>query len=222
MKRVFRRICDYDARHWIFAAICFAAGVFAWLCFSDVSWPKCILSTWDSFAGCALAFSWLTIVVAENHHIRQEAQAQDWSRTLIFVFTVTIACVSLFTVIYFLSRANARDLSDLALSIFAIIAGWSLMHTVFAFRYAHIYYGASDRPNEHAGGLEFPNDNAPDYLDFAYFAFVIGMTCQVSDVEIASKALRRLALLQGVLSFGFNTVILALTFNGISGFLSRG
>ena len=96
------------------------------------------------------------------------------------------------------------------------------MHTVFALRYAHIYYGDSDDPNEHAGGLEFPRDDAPDYLDFAYFAFVIGMTCQVSDVGISSKPLRRLALLQGVLSFGFNTVILALAINTIADFFRPG
>lgn len=96
------------------------------------------------------------------------------------------------------------------------------MQTVFALRYAHIYYGDSDDPNEHAGGLEFPRGDAPDYLDFAYFAFVIGMTCQVFDVGISSKPLRTLSLLQSVPSFGFNTVILALAINTIADFLKVG
>jgi uncharacterized membrane protein len=170
--------------------------------------------------------------MVEKRHIREEARAQDLSRTLIFVFTVIVACASLFAVVYLLSRANTRNLPlDATLSIFAIVAGWSLMHTVFAMRYAHIYYGDGDNPNEDAGGLKFPHDDGglkfphddgPDYLDFAYFAFVIGMTCQVSDVDISSKALRRLALLQGLLSFGFNTVILAITINAIAGFFSPG
>jgi len=108
------------------------------------------------------------------------------------------------------------------LSILAVVAAWSLMQTVFALRYAHIYYGDSDDLNKHAGGLKFPGHDAPDYLDFAYFAFVIGMTCQVSDVGISSKPLRKLALLQGVLSFGFNTIILALAINTIADFLKIG
>ena len=77
-------------------------------------------------------------------------------------------------------------------------------------------------PTSTPGGLEFPRDDAPDYLDFAYFAFVIGMTCQVSDVAISSKPLRTLALLQGVLSFGFNTIILALAINTIADFFKIG
>jgi uncharacterized membrane protein len=219
MKHIFRRVCDYDARHRLFAAVCIAALSFISLRF--VSLPTRIVATWDSFARCALALTWLTIIAAETHHIRQKARTQDLSRTLIFVFTVIAACASLFAVIFLLSSAKEIHLPlHVALSIFAIVAAWSLMHTVFALRYAHIYYGDSDDPNEHAGGLEFPRDDAPDYLDFAYFAFVIGMTCQVSDVAISSKPLRKLALLQGVLSFGFNTVILALAINTIAGFLS--
>jgi uncharacterized membrane protein len=224
MKHIFRRVCDHDARHRLFAAVCIAALSFISLRFSAVSLPTRIVATWDSFAGCVLALTWLTIITADTHYIRQKARTQDLSRTLIFVFTVIAACASLFAVIFLLSSAKKTTHLPLhvALSIFAIVAAWSLMHTVFALRYAHIYYGDSDDPNEHAGGLEFPREDAPDYLDFAYFAFVIGMTCQVSDVGISSKPPRRLALLQGVLSFGFNTVILALAINTLAGFLSVG
>jgi uncharacterized membrane protein len=95
------------------------------------------------------------------------------------------------------------------------------MHTVFSLRYAHLFYRESGAaPSEGlAGGLAFPEEPEPDYLDFAYFAFVIGMTCQVSDVQITSRPIRHLALLHGVLSFAFNTVILALSVNIISGLL---
>jgi uncharacterized membrane protein len=89
---------------------------------------------------------------------------------------------------------------------------------MFTLRYAHYYYGEGDGAKA-VGGLEFPNDDAPDYLDFAYFSFVIGMTAQVSDVAISSKSLRTLALVHGILSFCFNTVILALTINTVSGLL---
>jgi uncharacterized membrane protein len=98
---------------------------------------------------------------------------------------------------------------------------WSLMHTVFGLRYAHAFYGDSDQPceNRHAGGLVFPGERMPDYFDFAYFSFVIGMTCQVSDVQITSHRMRRLTLLQSVLAFGFNTIILALLINTVSSLL---
>jgi uncharacterized membrane protein len=91
---------------------------------------------------------------------------------------------------------------------------------MFALRYAHLFYSAPISSSEdYAGGLQFPEEKAPDYLDFAYFSFVVGMTCQVSDVQITSRSIRRLALAQGILSFAFNTVILALTVNIISGLL---
>jgi len=224
MKRIFRWVCDYDARHRLFAAVGIAALSFISLSFAGVSRPTLIVATWDSFAGCALALTWLTIIAADTHYIRQQARMQDLSRILIFVFTLVATCASLFAVIFLLSSAKKTIHLPLhvTLSIFAIVAAWSLMQTVFALRYAHIYYGDSDDPNEHVGGLEFPRDDAPDYLDFAYFAFVIGMTCQVSDVAISSKPLRTLALLQGVLSFGFNTIILALAINTIADFLKIG
>jgi uncharacterized membrane protein len=94
-----------------------------------------------------------------------------------------------------------------------------LVHTVFGLRYAHTFYGDPDGPagpKSHAGGLEFPGDREPDYMDFAYFSFTIGMTFQVSDVVITSRDFRKLVLAHGMLSFGFNTVILALTLNTVS------
>jgi uncharacterized membrane protein len=95
------------------------------------------------------------------------------------------------------------------------------VHTVFGLRYAHAFYGDSDEPGEprHAGGLILPSGRMPDYFDFAYYAFVIGMTCQVSDVQITSHRMRRLTLLHSVLAFGFNTIILALMINTVSSLL---
>jgi uncharacterized membrane protein len=88
-------------------------------------------------------------------------------------------------------------------------------------RYAHAFYGDSDDPgvHQHAGGLIFPGDRLPDYFDFAYFSFVVGMACQVSDVQITSRRMRRLTLAHSVLSFGFNTLVLALLINTVSGLL---
>ena len=99
-----------------------------------------------------------------------------------------------------------------------MVFSWFLIHTIFTLRYAHIFYGDNEeRPHTHAAGLKFPGDKNPDYFDFAYFAFVLGMTFQVSDVQITSNKLRRMAMWHGLLSFGYNTIMIALTINLIAG-----
>jgi uncharacterized membrane protein len=110
------------------------------------------------------------------------------------------------------------------MSVFAVILSWGLVHTLFLFRYAHLYYedAVQGKPNgKYLEGLEYPDEKEPDYLDFAYFSFVIGMTFQVSDVEISSRRIRRLALLHSLIAFGFNTVIVALSINVISGLVTK-
>ena len=89
--------------------------------------------------------------------------------------------------------------------------------TTFTLRYAHMFYGNNEqKPDTHAGGLEFPNDDEPDYLDFAYFSFNVGMTFQVSDVQVTSKRIRKMVLLHSLISFLFATIMIALTINLIS------
>jgi len=92
---------------------------------------------------------------------------------------------------------------------------WFLVHTTFSMRYAHLFYG--DNENGKGSGLGFPGNGSPDFVDFAYFSFVLGMTFQVSDVEISSRQIRRLSLLHSLIAFIFNTVIVALTINALAG-----
>jgi uncharacterized membrane protein len=182
------------------------------------------IATWDVFALCVLGLAWLTIITTPPEKLRARAQMQDVSHILIFIFVVVAACAGLFAVGFlFLNKSVAAQsphfFVHLLMSLVAIICSWALVHTVFGLRYAHTYYGDPDGPTgpkPHAGGLEFPGDREPDYMDFAYFSFVIGMTFQVSDVVITSRDFRKLVLLHGMLSFGFNTVILALTINTVS------
>ena len=129
---------------------------------------------------------------------------------------------SLFTVLLLISSDNLKDTSPyiyVPVAILGILLSWMMVHISFTFHYAHLYYDDDDDGNthKHAGGLNFPNENKPDYLDFAYFSFIIGMTFQVSDVEITSKKLRRMVLLHSLLSFGLNTFVVALTINLIAG-----
>jgi len=162
---------------------------------------------------------WLTILTTPQRKIRQLARQQDLSRFLVFLFVVVTASAALFAVGFLVSvKKNQTDphfIIHLLLVLMTVIFSWTLVHTVYGLRYAHAFYGDSDEPgvNQHAGGLIFPGDHPPDYFDFAYFSFVVGMTCQVSDVQITSPRMRRIALFHSVLSFGFNTIILALLIN---------
>ena len=105
----------------------------------------------------------------------------------------------------------------LTLSITALLLSWLLIQTLFAFHYARWYYSRERESVTHRGGLNFPGGKEPDYLDFAYYAFVVGMTSQVSDVCVMTRQMRRLTLVHGVLAFIFNIAILAMSINIIGG-----
>lgn len=217
-------IAKQDARHRLAMSLAAAGAVwFALRGRADASIQS--IATWDTFALCVLALAWLTITTTPPEKLRARAQMQDVSRTLIFLFVIFAACAGLFAVgcLFYSNKGVDRPhlTSHILLTLVAVISSWSLVHTVFGLRYAHKFYGDDDDPggDDHAGGLEFPGERLPDYLDFAYFSFVIGMTFQVSDVQITSRVFRKLALMHGMLSFAFNTVILALTINTVSSLL---
>lgn len=162
---------------------------------------------------------------ATPQKMRRNAQRQDESRLAILILVIAAACTSVLAIVFVLN--DKKGISTLlltlhlTLSVMTIVGSWLLVHTMFALHYAHCYYRDDrDTASEgNAGGLDFPSDNEPDYWDFLYFSFVIGMTGQVSDVATTSRSMRRLALLHGVLSFFFNTVILAMSINIIAGLL---
>jgi uncharacterized membrane protein len=180
------------------------------------------LAVYDAFALVVLGLICLTIALTPYERIRVVARRQDLGRSVIFAFVVIVACAALFAVAFLIRHAKPeRHLTiHLLLALVTVVLSWLLMHAVFGLRYAHKLYGDSDTDaTKHAGGLDFPEEKSPDYRDFAYFSYVIGMTCQVSDVTVTSRHMRRLVLLHGILSFGFNTVILALTINTVSSLL---
>ena len=180
-----------------------------------------VMISWDVFSVCMIIMSWITFYITTSQQIREQATVQDSSRILIFI-TVLVSTFASFLAVLLLiiSKKEFKDTESLHLivAIAGMLFSWFLIHTIFTFRYAHIFYGDhQEKPNTHAGGLEFPDDKKPDYMDFAYFSFVLGMTFQVSDVEVTSKSLRRLVMLHGILSFGFNTIMIALTINVVAG-----
>jgi uncharacterized membrane protein len=213
-----------DAHHRL-ALSAVAAGLGGWLMRGHLAGPTLAVATWDLFAAFSMALAWSVIVSQDPFETRRTAQLEDASRTFLFVMVVSAAVASLFAVALMLGEAKGLPRPKLAghigLSVAAVVLSWALIHTVFALRYAHHYYdGAKDKPrDEVAGGLVFPDEPNPDYLDFAYFAFVIGMTCQVSDVQISGRGLRRIALWHGLIAFVFNTAILALFVNIVAGLI---
>ena len=183
------------------------------------------IAGWNAFAAVILALDWMTIRTMPQRKIRERAQQEDLSRLLVFIFVVVASFAALCAVVFFVrvhkGQMHQHFLIHLLLTLSTVISAWALLHTVYSFRYAHAFYGDSGEPGvqKDAGGLIFPGDQPPNYFDFAYFSFVVGMTCQVSDVQITSRRMRRITLVHSVLSFGFNTLILALLINTVSGLL---
>lgn len=221
MTRIVDLIGRLDARHRLAVGLVAAAAM--WISLrGHVRGATELIAIWDAFAFPVLALAWVSILTTPIRQIRGHAKEQDLSRALISVFVVIAACAALFAVGFLLGIHKAEERGHLTihllLSLGTVVFSWMLVHTAFGLHYAHAFYGDSDEPGQdrHAGGLDFPGEHAPDYFDFAYFSFVIGMTCQVSDVQITSRRMRRLGLLHGVLAFGFNTVILAMLINTVT------
>ncbi|MES2647299.1 MAG: DUF1345 domain-containing protein [Bacteroidota bacterium] len=176
---------------------------------------------WDVFAFFYCLTCWIVFFTRNTSQIKQQATREDGSRAFVIGVIVLASFASMVMVLMLMVTSKENQSSKLVYSLSAILGmlfSWTMVHTTFGFNYAHIYYDDDLQGNkQNAEGLEFPNEKKPDYLDFAYFAFVIGMTFQVSDVEISSRQIRRLALLHGLLSFLLNTFVVALTINLIAG-----
>lgn len=181
------------------------------------------LISWNVGAFGYLALGWLTIARADPVMTKVRARLYDQSGFIIFLLVVTAACASVVAIGFVVGDIKALPFwtkaAHLSLSVTALILAWLLIHTLFAFHYAREYYAAGADGHEPVGGLAFPGGNPPDYSDFAYYAFVVGMTSQVSDVAVTSRHMRRETLIHGVLSFVFNVAIFAMSVNIISGAL---
>ena len=182
-------------------------------------WSASLSATlaWDASIICFLGLTYRVIADRNIDSIRRRAARLDTRAWVMMLIVVLAACVSLFGLALAFHGADGalrnHPTLRLLLAGFTVLGSWSLIHTIFALHYAHLFYGATE------GGLIFPGGGDPDYWDFLYYSFVVGMTCQVSDVQVAAPRLRRLTLVHGVLSFSFNTMILALAVNVGAGLL---
>lgn len=150
----------------------------------------------------------------EAARMRAAAKANDANRGVLLGFTATTTLVILVAVAGELERRS--DPWSLALVVATLVLAWLFSNTVYALHYAHVFYLADDNGRD-AGGLDFPSCDTPDYWDFLYFSFTLGMTFQTSDVTVRARRVRRVVLGHSLAAFVFNLGVLAFTINVIGG-----
>lgn len=189
---------------------------------ADLVRPARWLIAWDLGAGLYVILAWQTMCRATIERMRNSARDQDDGAVIMLGLTVVAAVTSLAAIVLELSGVKShpyeQQVLHLILAGVTIVVSWSLVHTSFALHYAHEFYlydvKKGNRP------LEFPERPVePGYWDFLYFSFVIGTTCQTADVNITDGSMRRLALLHGIVTFFFNTALLALGINIAAGLI---
>lgn len=170
-----------------------------------------VLLAWDVGVGVYLLLACGVLARFDVALARRRAEIQDEGGLALLVLTVAAAVASVAAIVAELGfvKEGAPRGPHVALALVTTTFSWTLIHVIFALHYAHEFYDVGDE----GGGLAFPSDDQPDYWDFAYFSFVVGMTCQVSDVQVTSKRIRRLVTAHGIVSFVFNVAIVALLVN---------
>jgi len=194
-------------------ATAIALGVAVTLVLPSHLWvtTRCLIG-WNAGVALYLVLVYALMTRSNIERIRASAARQDEGRVALLILTVVAAAASLGAILVELSTGagNGRTAAQLALATTTIVLSWIFIHTIFALHYAHDFYGEHGAKRS---GVNFPGEEEPDYWDFVYFSFVIGMTCQVSDVAITSKPIRRTANAHGIVSFFFNAALLALMVN---------
>jgi uncharacterized membrane protein len=176
-----------------------------------------VLLGWDAAALTFLALVWLSVAPMNAAATARSAVSEDASRTegeavMLGAGTASLVAVGLTLVEAGRSTGATRALL-IALAVASVVLGWASVHTIYALRYARLYYG---KP---AGGIDFNGDDQPSYLDFAYVALTVGMTSQVSDTSLTTPAMRRTAIRHALLAYLFATVVVALTINIVASLL---
>lgn len=206
-------------KHSLSAVLC--AAIVSFFLPPWMQWATRTLCLWDIAMLGFLIPAWWTMLRATPETMRQRAQQQNVGRVVILGMITAAAFISIFAIAFLLRDKGTQGellILHLGLSIFTIVGSWMLVHTIFALHYAYAYYQDHETFRDRkAEGINFPSDAEPDYWDFLYFSFVIGMTSQVSDTDVTSRDIRRIVLGHSILSFFFNTSIIAMSINILAG-----
>jgi uncharacterized membrane protein len=181
-------------------------------------WQLAVLSGWDAAAALFVAWVWTGVAGFTPEETRVHATREDTNRVSASLLLLSASVVSLVGTALALTKANDAHSGGKAMltafSVLTIALSWAVVHTVFALRYAHEYYTSP------VGGIDFKSDEAPDYLDFAYVAFTVGMTFQVSDTDLQTRRIRRTVTRHALLAYLFGAVILAVAVSVIAGLVN--
>jgi len=179
---------------------------------------------WTVGAGLYLVLAWWLAHTFDAQQTRARAQSLDQPNLVLLVVMLAAVLFSVVAIALLLQQVKGLSGVDralhVALSLVALACSWLLIHTVYAFHYAHSHYLLQKGQKAGGHGLAFPGSAPPDYADFIYFSYVIGMTSQVSDVQVLSSGLRRVTLVHSLLSFAFNMLVLALSINVVAGLIA--
>lgn len=174
-------------------------------------WRYALMAGWMTGSTVLLVWNWLTIWPMDGPTTKSHALREDPGRRGLHLVVILASLASLAAVSILLVKSAGNHILDSALGFLSVVLAWGVIHTIYTVRYAGAYY--SDEP----GGIDFNGDTAPQYSDFAYVSLSVGMTYQVSDTDLSSKAIRQMVLRHALLSFIFGAVILAATINIVAG-----
>jgi uncharacterized membrane protein len=191
-----------------------AVAVLAVSLATGAAWGIALTASWSAAAVVYLAWVWLSLGRMDADAARSHAREEDGSRAAADIVLLAASIASLAGVgaaLVYAGNHTAEEALTIGLGVLGVALGWATVHTVFALRYGALYYG------DPVGGIDF--DEPPDYRDFAYVAFTIGMTFQVSDTAVHATRVRRNVLRHAFLSYVFGTVIIAVTINLVASLL---
>jgi len=202
-------------------------GVLAGLVTVALAWPLDAVARgllgWCGGTVVYLALAWWLADTYDPEQTRRRAQSMDQPNLMFLVSMLTAVGVCVAAVAMLLQQVRQLDglerTAHIALGLFSLAASWLMIQTIYAFHYAHRYYQEEMQNEADGAGLKFPGKLDPDYFDFLYYSHVIGMTSQVSDVQVTSREMRRITLVHSVLSFAFNMLFLALSINVVAGLM---
>jgi len=195
--------------------------------FTDLPWRLRFITAWDIGTGVALIALYIGLRGATAQAMQRNAQRQDARKWAVLIISLVAATASLVVIASEMPKVKSAEGIEQALRvifvIFTVVLSWAFIHTVFAVHYAHDYYMDADLSKAASSAakppLQFPGGQMPNYGDFLYFSFTVGMTFQVSDVQITDCEMRRVVLAHGATSFFYTTGILALAINLVAGLI---
>ncbi len=201
--------------HGRFYAAALVGGV-VYAVFRLLAWPQPTAAAGDAFFLVYLAAVSRVLLKHTTEDLKRRAALEDEGIAIVVGIALAIIALNIASIFLALHSRTPLDALSLALLLAAAPLGWCVLHTISAFHYADLHYFDPPGAGEPGTALQFPGTEEPDLWDFLYFSFVIGMTAQVSDVQVANRDMRRAVTAHSIVSFFFNTVLIALVVNAVA------